>query len=104
MKKSKFSTRTLKFIGRNNPEILKVREYIENLSKKYFEIDFYEFINFREQLSYKVVINNKNLILFFDRDNAELKLFENNIEIEKFYNDSCWYQGLKFIKKNYFNN
>lgn len=101
MKKNSSSARSLKFIQRNNPENLKVKEYIKNLSEKYFEINFYEFINFKEQLSYKISVDEKDLILFFDKNDVELKLFQDEILIEKFYNDSCWYQGLKFIKENF---
>jgi hypothetical protein len=96
LKKNKFSKRSLKFIERNSPKNKKTRDYIDTLAQKAFQLNNYLFIENKKNVFFKI----ENYILVLNEEYVELQLYKNNIKIQTFLGDSCWYQGLKFIKED----
>ena len=97
MKKNKFSNRSLKFIERNSPKNEKVRKYIELLANNAFKIKDYIFLETEDNM----VLQIQDSYLILNEEYIELQLYKDNIKIKTFYGDSCWYQGLKFVKENF---
>lgn len=99
MKRNKFSKRSLKFIERNSPKNEKVRNYIELLVNNKFYLKDYTFLEINNEIVFKV----DDIYLTLNEEYVELQLYKNSIKIKSFLGDSCWYQGLKFIKENFKN-
>lgn len=97
MKKNKFSNRSLKFIERNSPKNEKVRTYIQLLAEKVFHLSNYDFIQSENDVIFKI----QDCTLVLNEDYVELHLYKNKVKVQTFVGDSCWYQGLKFIKENF---
>lgn len=88
---------------RNSLEYEKVRDYVTNLVFVIFGISNFDFVNFKDTIALHLKTSKDlNLYLFLDKENIELLLSNQNQIIKKFKNDSCWYQGLKFVFENYF--
>lgn len=97
MKRNKTSNRSLKFIQRNSPKNEKVKEYIKLLADNAFQLVDYNFLDIDNNIVFQI----EDFILLLNEEYVELQLYKKNIKIQEFLGDSCWYQGLKFIKENF---
>ena len=96
MRRNKISNRSLKFIERNSPKNENVKNYINLLANNAFHLKNYAFIEKDNTIVFKI----KDFILYLNEEYIELQLYKNEFKIKSFVGDSCWYQGLKFIKEN----
>lgn len=97
MKKTPLSIRSIRFIERNNLENEKVKNYVTSLIENVFKINEY---CFKIHEVYGTCLCVNNYIFFLDKKYIELKLLKEEKVIKLFYGDSCWYQGLKYLKDN----
>ena len=97
MKRNKASNRSIRFIQRNSPKNQKTKEYINTLANNAFGLKDYKFIHTEDNVVFQIY----NIFLVLDEEFIELQLYEDNKKIASFLGDSCWYQGLKFIKENF---
>lgn len=97
MKRDKFSNRSLKFIERNSPKNETVRRYINTLATKAFGLKNYSFTEKNNNIIFCI----KDFYFILNEEYVELQLYRNQEKINSFLGDSCWYQGLKFLKENF---
>ena len=87
--------RSVKFIERNNLENEKVKNYVISLIEDVFKINNYYF---KKHQKYGMCLCIQDYMFFLDKEFIELKLLKKNKIEHIFCGDSCWYQGLKYIK------
>ena len=103
MRRNKFSNRSLNFIKRNSLENPKTMQYVTSLASSVFRISDFEFVKFYNTTALCVTSNKKRYYFILDKEYIELQLYQNHLKIKAFQGDSCWYQGLKFLKNNILN-
>lgn len=103
MKRNKFSQRSLKFIERNSLSNAKTINYVTSLATKAFEFTNIQVVNFLNTTALCIIENQDKFYFVLNTEYIELQLYYNNIKIQEFQGDSCWYQGLKFLKHNILN-
>ena len=100
MRRDKFSKRSLNFIKRNSLENTRTVQYVASLALEVFKISNFKFVNFKNTIALCIGSNKNKYYFIINKEYIELQLYYNHTKIKSFQGDSCWYQGLKFLKDN----